>query len=208
MVRNLAMKVGWGAMTAFAVYLFGFTLIYFSFRPDIFFLNEKQDVVYNVFWRTAFYIHITGGMLAILCGPFQFLRNFRNRHLKFHRTLGKLYLGSILLLAAPSGLFMAFYAEGGWFSSLGFTLMAMLWLLTTWKAYETILQKKIQEHRNWMIRSYALTFAAVTLRIWVPAASFGLGLDPEFVVISSAWISWIPNLVVAQLLTRVSMKVI
>ena len=73
---------------------------------------------------------------------------------------------------------------------------------------EYIGQKKIKEHRNWMIRSYSLTFAAVTLRIWVPVASHWLQLDPGFVVTSSAWVSWGPNLIVAQALTKVSQKII
>jgi uncharacterized membrane protein len=202
LLQKIILRLGWGTITVFAIILFYTTAFYFSFRSDIHFLKEKQDVVFNVFWRTAFYIHITGGMLAIVLGPFQFLRQFRNRNFKVHRLMGKIYLAAILFLAGPTGLFMAFYAEGGFGGAAGFTVMALLWIFTTWKAYESIMARKIDAHRNWMVRSYALTFAAVTLRLWVPWASHYLGISPEITVISSAWISWIPNLIVAEILIR------
>ena len=205
---KILLRLGWAIIVVCALSLAGFTFIYFSFQPNVFFLLKKQDVVFNVFWRTAFYLHITGGMLALSTGPFQFIRNFRNKHLHLHRTLGKIYLMSIFFLGAPAGLFMAFYAEGGLFSSMGFCLMALLWLFTTWRAYECILEKKITDHRNWMLRSYALTFAAVTLRLWVPFGTRVLFIDKHTVVVLSAWISWIPNLIVAQLLTKISRKII
>lgn len=203
-MQKALFRFGWGVMTLFAVFLFGMTAMYFSFRSDINFLLEKQDVVYNIAWRSSFYVHITGGMLALLIGPFQFVPRLRKRNIALHRKLGKLYIGSILFVGGPSGLFMAFYAEGGWFSSLGFAVMAVLWLVTTYLAYETVRKGDIVDHRAWITRSFALTFAAVTLRLYVPLASWGLGLPSDFVIVSSAWLSWIPNLIVAELLLRKS----
>lgn len=197
------LRMGWGTMAAFASILFFLTgWYYFSFRLDVHFLKEKQDVVHNLFWITAFYIHISGGMLAIITGPVQFLKAVRSRYWAFHRAVGKVYLFAILIMAGPSGLFMAFYAEGGPISIVGFTVMALLWLFTTWKALEAIRARKINEHRNWMVRSYAMCFAAVTLRLWMPTATYYLGISPEFAVTVSAWVSWIPNLIVAELLIR------
>ena len=195
-------RLGWGMIAATAIFLFATTTIYFSFESDTNFLSVKQEVVYNVLWRTAFYIHITGGMLAILIGPFQFIRRLRRKHLGLHRNLGKIYLASILFMAGPSGLFMAFYAEGGPVSVAGFLVMAGLWLWTTFRAYETIRRRNVAGHIRWITRSYALSFAAVTLRIYVPATTLTNLLEPEFVVTSSAWLSWIPNLLVAELLLR------
>ena len=195
-------RLGWGMMTAFAAYLFGITALYFSFRSDINFLLEKQELVFNVFWRTAFYIHITGGMLAILIGPFQFLKPIRRKRMGLHKRLGKIYIGAILFLAGPSGLYMAFHAEGGLVGCLGFTVMSLLWLWTTYRAYETIRQRDYNGHVRWITRSYALSFAAVTLRLYVPLASWVLDLPEDFVVTSSAWISWIPNLIVAELILK------
>lgn len=202
LVQKWAFRAGWGAIVVLAVFLFGITAIYFSFRSDINFLLKKQDVVFNVAWRTAFYIHITGGMLCLITGPFQFVKRIRNGNRKLHRTIGKIYLASILFLAGPSGLFMAFYSEGGFIASIGFTLMALLWMLSTWKAYETIREGDYIAHRNWMTRSFALTLAAVTLRLYVPIMSYYLSVDHNFIDTSAAWVSWIPNLIVAELIIR------
>ncbi len=201
-IQNIFLKSAWGILTLASVFLFAITTSYFSFCDDCNFLLKKQELVSNPFWRTAFYIHITGGMIALITGPLQFVRAFRKRWMYLHRFLGKVYLASILLLAGPSGQFMALYAEGSWVSSAGFLVMAFLWLYTTWRAYTSIRIRDIPAHRAWMTRSFALTLAAVTLRTWVPLASAALDIDPFWIIESSAWLSWIPNLIVAELLIK------
>lgn len=203
-VQNIFLRFGWLIITAFSVFLFSITTLYFYYYYDagFNFLAKKQDVVFNPIWRTAFYIHITGGMLALLAGPFQFIKKLRNKNLKLHRTLGKIYLVAILFLAGPSGLFMAFYAEGGGIAVVGFAIMALLWLVTTYMAYETVRKRNIEAHKAWMVRSFALTFAAVTLRLYVPIASGYFHVAPFDVEASSAWVSWFPNLIVAEILIR------
>jgi uncharacterized membrane protein len=207
-VTGTFLRFGWLIITAFSVFLFSITTLYFYYwyDADYNFLAKKQEVVFSPFWRTAFYIHITGGMLALLIGPFQFIKKLRNRFLKWHRTTGKVYLVAILLMAGPSGLFMAFYAEGGIVAVIGFSLMAILWILTTYMAYETIRKKKVEAHKRWMMRSFALTFAAVTLRLYVPIASRVFHIPDFTVEASSAWVSWLPNLVVAELILLIFPK--
>jgi uncharacterized membrane protein len=193
-------------MTGFSFLLFGITIIYWNFKPDVNFLLTKQDVVFNPVWRSAFYIHIFGGMLAIALGPLQFIKFLRRKYLEAHRLIGKTYVIAILFLAAPTGLYMAFYANGGFYASLGFFLMSILWFYTTFMAVKTIRQKKIDEHINWMVRSYALTFAAVTLRILVPLFSFTTEMESHTIEISTAWMSWLVNLVAAEILIRSKLK--
>ncbi len=193
-------RIPWMVMTGFAFFLFGITCIYWNFRPDVNFLLTKQDLVHQPVWRTVFYFHLAAGMLALVIGPFQFIKAIRNYSLKLHRTLGKIYVSSILFIGAPTGLYMAFYANGGTWSSLGFIVMSMLWFFTTMKALRTAMQGKIQEHINWMIRSYAVTFAAVSLRIWVPLLSLYFEMEHQFVIIITAWISWFFNLCFAEIL--------
>jgi uncharacterized membrane protein len=192
----------WLLMLLASVFLSGITLGYYSFCTDCNFLLRKQELISNPFWMTAFYIHISGGLLALLTGPWQFIPRFRRRYLSLHRVLGKIYVAGILFVAGPSGLFMAFYAEGGWVGMLGFTLMASLWLWSTFMAYDTIRNRDVMAHRDWMTRSFALTFAAVTLRAWVFGSTQFLHFDAAWVEASSAWISWIPNLIVAEILLR------
>lgn len=201
-LERVLFGAGWALLTLGAVYLILLTVTYFSFCSDCNFLLEKQDVVFNPVWRTAFYIHITGGVIAIATGPFQFLRGLRRRFPKFHRRLGWAYVLAILGLAGPSGQLMAFYSEGGNLSTLGFLIMAFLWIWTTWMALASARKRDLAAHRDWMVRSYALSLAAVTLRLYVPISSMYLGWDHIFVVESSAWVSWIPNLIVAEFLVR------
>lgn len=207
-LKSIVLRSGWLIITAFSVFLFAITALYFVYyyNPAYNFLAKKQDVVFNVFWRTAFYIHITGGMLALLVGPFQFIKKLRNKYLRFHRNIGKVYLVAILILGGPSGLFMAFYAEGGGIAVIGFSIMALLWIGTTYMALETVKKKKIDQHRAWMVRSFALTFAAVTLRLYVPIASAVFHIPGTIVETSSAWVSWVPNLIVAEILIRTISK--
>ena len=199
-MQKISLRLGWLVLTIAALYLAIGTATYFSFRSDLNFLLEKQDVVHDIFWRTAFYIHIAGGILCLLTGPFQFLKNFRKKHIRIHRTFGKIYITSILFLAGPSGLFMAFFAEGGLPSGMGFALLSAAWMWTTFKALDEVRKGNISSHKNWMTRSMALTLSAVTLRIWVPVLTWVFGFDHFLTVTGTAWLSWIPNLFAAELL--------
>ncbi|MEZ4921775.1 MAG: DUF2306 domain-containing protein [Crocinitomicaceae bacterium] len=192
--------ISWMIMTLFAAFLFAITAEYLSFRSDINFLQVKQDVVFDTVWRPTFYLHVISGMLIILIGPFQFLKKFRNKNLELHRKLGKIYAYGILMVGAPTGLIMAFYAEGGIPSTISFIIMSLLWFITTLMAVITVVKKDIISHQKWMYRSYALSFAAVTLRLLVPLMSWYTELSYDFIVVSTAWLSWIINLFVVELL--------
>lgn len=200
--QDVALRLGWLLLTAAALLLVGITTMYYSLCTDCNFLLEKQELIDNPIWMGAFYVHITGGILALVAGPLQFVRRFRSRFPRVHRLLGMVYIVAILLIAGPSGQYMAFHAEGSWVSSLGFLVMAVLWMFTTWQAYLSARKRDFPAHRDWMTRSFAMSLAAVTLRIWVPVSSYYMGLDQELVVESSAWVSWVPNLIVAEMLVR------
>ena len=188
--------ITWGLMTVLALLLFLITAEYLSFQTDLNFLQKKQDIIHSI-WLPVFYVHVISSMAVILVGPFQFLKGFRNRFMNWHRRGGKIYAYGILVLAAPSGLIMAFYAEAGLWSTLGFLAMGALWFITTLMAVVKIRQRKIEEHRIWMMRSYALSFAAITLRLLVPFFSL-FTRDENLIIISTAWLSWLLNLLIAE----------
>lgn len=192
-------------MTGFAFLLFGITFMYWNFKPDVNFLLTKPDLVDHPIWRPVFYIHIFGGMLAIVLGPLNFIKYIRRKNLNLHRVLGKTYVASILFIAAPTGLYMAFYANGGILSSIGFILMSILWFYTTFMAVNTIRKKQVNEHVKWMVRSYAMTFAAVTLRLWVPFLSLVVEMEHLKIIIITAWISWLFNLMAAELILKLKL---
>ncbi len=196
----------WLAIAGFAVLLFVMTAQYFSFRPDINFLLAKKPLVHHPIWRTVFYIHIAGGMLALLIGPFQFLKISRTRFRKAHRVIGKVYLAAILFVGAPGGFYMAFYANGGPIADLGFVVMALLWLHMTLNAYKAVRAGEYVEHSRWMVRSYAMTFSAVTLRLYVPITSLLFNMDHNLVIMTSAWVSWLFNLAIAELVIATDPK--
>jgi hypothetical protein len=85
---------------------------------------------------------------------------------------------------------------------LGFSGLAVAWLFCTLKAYRSICQFEIEKHQQWMIRSYALTFAAVTLRLWIPLFQIFTPLDfiSSYKII--AWLCWVPNLILVEWMVR------
>ena len=101
------------------------------------------------------------------------------------------------MLAAVGGAYSAVFATGGFGNQLGFFLLAVAWFYTTLMAFITIRQGKVQSHKNWMTYSYAATFAAVTLRIFLPLwMSMGIPFEEAYNAIS--WFCWVPNLAIAQ----------
>jgi uncharacterized membrane protein len=191
---SLGQKIGWAFLLLFAIYPVLISLGYLTFNPENFF--EEQRAVY-VAHLAMLMTHIIASMLAILIGPFQFLPGLRKgRLLKIHRWLGRTYLLSILF-GGLSGLYMAQFAYGGIISEMGFGVLASLWLYSGYRAYKHIRNKDIEAHRQWMIRNYALTFAGVMLRIYVPLSE-GVGIDFLAAYRAISWLAWVPNLLVAQ----------
>ena len=197
MNKNKTMKrIGWGIMTFLAMGIVLYAAKYFSFNPDVFFPQQREVYLAH---ETGIIIHIIGGVLALGLGPFQFLNRFRSRYPKVHRWMGRLYLFGIAL-GGIAGLYMAFYAYAGIAASLGFASLALLWLATGTMAYRTIRAGDISRHREWMIRNFALTFAAVTLRIWMMPLTIVFGGELGYEI--AAWICWLPNLFVAEAIIR------
>jgi len=188
------MRLGWSVMLLLAIFLFILASRYLMLNPDTYF--PEQKLVYMAH-TTMLLMHIIGAMAAIIIGPFQFLDGIRKgRWLKIHRWLGRIYLLGVLF-GGFGGLYMARLAYGGLPAQLGFAVLGLLWLFTGWMAYILIRNKELERHREWMIRNYALTFAGVMLRLWLPLLT-SIGLDFTIAYIAVAWLCWIPNLFVAQ----------
>ncbi|MDN5288751.1 MAG: hypothetical protein JWR38_5025 [Mucilaginibacter sp.] len=191
--------------------LFAFLAIVVGLYPLIYYLVDMQnkgllsqkprELIHSGVWFTAFYIHITFGGIALLTGWTQFSQRLRDKYLNTHRLTGKIYVSAVFL-SSVSGLFIAFFATGGIGSVLGFALLAMFWFITVAMAYISILKKDISQHQEWMIRNYALTFAAVTLRIWLPLLAGFVFHDFIVAYRIVAWLCWIPNLIVAEIIIR------
>ncbi|MEQ1554951.1 MAG: DUF2306 domain-containing protein, partial [Ferruginibacter sp.] len=158
-------------------------------------LQNKTVLIQNsLAWKIAFYTHIFFGSIALLIGWIQFVSKWRVQKINLHRTVGKIYVVSVLF-SSIAGLGIGIFATGGWIAVLGFITLGLIWFYSTFKAYSSIRAGKIENHKKWMIYSYAICFAAVTLRIWLPILIIVFG---EFLMAYRivAWLCWIPNLLV------------
>ncbi len=145
----------------------------------------------------ALAIHASAAAVALVIGPFQFRNGLRARRLTLHRRLGWVYCGAVLVggvAAFPLSLRAAF----GWVSTAGFMTLAVLWLGTTAIALRLAITGRIAAHGRWMLRSYALTAAAITLRLYLPLSQvLRLPFDDSYRAI--AWLCWAGNLLAVEL---------
>lgn len=154
----------------------------------------------NPFAEPFLYLHVAGAATALLVGPFQFLGRLRDRAPGLHRATGWLY-GLGCLIGGLAGGLLALGSTAGPIAAAGFGLLAVAWLWTTVRAVRLAMARRIAEHRAWMIRSFALTLAAVTLRLYLPAA---IALEAPFLEAyrAIAFLCWVPNLLIAELWLR------
>lgn len=168
----------WWLMTVLAGVVAFYALGHFVLGEAIF-----ADVLAESFTARPWgiYPHAFFGMIGILLGPFQLLPSSSGTLPARHRLLGKLYVGAALLTGG-TGLYMAVYAQGSAISQLGFAGMAAPILVTKGMAWRLILRREVAAHRRWMIRSYAVLFSAVTLRLWLPifVVVFGGAFTPAY----------------------------
>lgn len=160
-----------------------------------------QGMNYHIEQRTlAFILHITAAPIALIIGGIQFISSLRSRHPTIHRILGRIYVFAVLI-GGISGLLLAYGNENGDLARLGFGLLSIAWLISTAFALHHAIARRISEHRKWMVRSFALTFAGVTLRLYL-AIFFIAGFQYSEAVVYLAWICWVPNLLFVQFWLR------
>ena len=187
----------WMPITIFSLLLVYNTIPYFSFSKDFSFIAERSVLFSNRFYNSAFYIHIFAGAICILTALIQFSRFILKRSTAIHRWSGKLYVLVVLLLAAPTGLYMSSFAKGSaWERSL-FLFMALCWFITTLYGLTAIKKKNVLAHKIWMMRSYAMAMTAVTFRIY-HIIFYMLDWDHLENYELSLWISVIGNMLFAE----------
>lgn len=190
LVALLSFAVAAYAIAAYALWPIGTVL-----HPDIraSFASHGTAVVY---------LHVFGAAVALMLGPLQFWASLRARRPGLHRWLGSAYLALGVGVGGLSGLVLALGAFGGAWSQAGFGTLAVLWITTGAMALQRIVRGDVQGHRRWMTRNFALTLAAVTLRLYLPASIVGgMSLDLAYPIV--AWLCWMPNLLMAEwLLSR------
>ena len=148
--------------------------------------------------RGALVIHAVSASVALLAGPWQFIANLRRRRPGLHRWTGRVYLAAVAV-AWVSSVPLALGAVGGTLSTFGFLGLGAAWIGSSGAGLAAILRRQVGVHQDWMTRSYALTTAAITLRLYLVAAML-LHLPFVNAYRAISWLCWVPNLLVAEMI--------
>lgn len=175
-------------------------LEHISFQDNIGFLQLKQDYLDNETWRVAFYTHVFTSAFCLLAGLTQFSSQFLVSFPKVHRFVGWCYVFNILVINFPAALIMAYHANGLLPSKIAFIILDTLWFWYTLKAVLEARKGNYWTHKEFMVRSFALTFSAITLRSWKIVLMNLTDLDSFSIYMITAWLGFVPNLVIAELL--------
>ena len=200
-MSSLVNKTGFVLFAAMAIAIGLYPLMYLL-QDEIFGLltSKSTELLKDDTWNLAFYTHISLGGVALLSGWSQFSSRLRQKYMGMHRILGKIYVLSVIF-SGIAALYIAVFATGGMITSSGFFLLGVFWLVTTIQAYRYVRKGDILKHNTYMIYSYALCFAAVTLRIWLPLLTMAFGdFLPAYKIV--AWLCWVPNLIVAYFINQ------
>jgi len=182
----------------FAYLMILITLQYVPINFNVAFLNIKEVEIAYPYYQYAFFSHVYTSIFVLLVGIPQFSKTIRNQFPKIHKSLGAIYIALILFIASPSGLVMAFHANGGIFSKISFSIQAILWFIFTLKAFQFIRKKDWVNHRKFMLRSYALTLSAISLRLfkWIIVSAFEWPPMDTYKIVS--WLGWLVNIIVVE----------
>ena len=175
------------------------TMQYIPIDTDVAFLRIKQEYIIMKHYSAAFFTHVFTSIFVLIAGFTQFSRYIRTRHYWIHKYSGRLYVYVTLFLAAPSGLIIGIYANGGLPSRIAFCLLGILWFSFTLIAMLRLKQKQIVKHQQWMLRSFALAMSAITLRAWKYIIVAMFQPPPMDVYRIVAWLGWVLNLVLVEI---------
>jgi uncharacterized membrane protein len=165
---------------------------------------QGKAVAESLWYLVCLRGHIAFGLVAIFLGPFQLDNRLRAQKRMLHKRLGYIYTISVLI-SAVFGLIVAQYPMGGIITRVGFSLLAICWMYTLYRAVHSIRNGKIELHQKWMFINYGLTFAAITQRSLLLLPLF-FGLDFMNIYRLSAWLPWMLNMVVAWVIYKQAAK--
>ena len=165
------------------------------------YFNVSPDQYGPYFWPRRWWLvlHITGGVIALSAGLVQLWLGLTNRVARLHRALGKLYVG-VIFAGSTAGFYLALTISGNPPYAAGLFTLCVAWVVTTSMAVLAIRRRNVLQHHEWMMRSYAVTFAFVTFRFGVDMlASQGMSAADAQAIM--AWACWaVPLLMLEPLL--------
>jgi hypothetical protein len=165
-VRRLPKMFVWGALVSVALaFVLKYVFRYYLHYNEAAFTDPVAGAAN--YWRMRGWLlmHMTGGTVAILSGPWQFSTRLRHRYLRLHRATGYVFLSAVLI--GSLGAFrMAIDTTFGWAFGCGLFALALAWITTAAMAFYAVKQRHIQIHKEWMVRAYIVTFAFVSFRLF------------------------------------------
>lgn len=151
--------------------------------------------------RAWLLLHIVGGIIALLTGPVQLWLGLSDRGMAWHRRMGIGYMTGVGL-GSVGAFYLATHTDFGWIFGAGLFGLAVAWVTTTTLAYLAIRRSLIEQHKEWMVRSYVVTFAFVTFRVVQPALQAGhIGTELEQLAFA-AWACWAVPLLVTEVVIQ------
>jgi len=165
-----------------------------NFRSD--FLSGRQSYFFGAY-RWAFYAHLASGPVTLLAGLALVSERFRRSRPGLHRSLGKLQIGLVAFVLAPSGAWMSWYAQSGGVAGAGFFVLAILTAFCALMGWRSATRRRFAEHRQWMMRCFLLLCSAVVVRL-VGGLATVTGVDAAWIYPLTAWVSWIAPLAVFE----------
>ena len=190
-----ANQIGWATLAFLSA---GVALFSYRYLPAVGPLAPQ--ILGNLFAKPWLYLHIGGAATALLLGPLNFLAWIRRKAPAAHRWIGRIYIVACLVGGA-AGFVLAFGSFAGPVATAGFGSLAVCWILTNVQGWRRATEGRFVDHRAWMIRSFALTFGAVTLRLYMPLIPvFHVSFVEGYRAIS--FLAWVPNLVLVEIWLR------
>jgi uncharacterized membrane protein YozB (DUF420 family) len=190
--------VGWRALLALIVAAIAGVFFWVVAALPYLILDQAHLSAYaSSLRRASILVHISFGTLALLAGPVQLWLGLSDRRLGLHRRLGQIYMVAVLC-SALAAFYLSTHTDGGWVFGSGLFGLAVAWLITTGLAYVAIRRHQIEQHKEWMIRSYVVTLAFVTFRLLytiLQAAHIGTPLEQ---IGLSAWFCWSVPLLITE----------
>jgi Predicted membrane protein (DUF2306) len=194
-IRRVGKVVAWVGIVSLAV---AFVLKYVFH----YYLNYNATE-FDQYWpkRGWLLLHISGGMLALLTGPWQFWSGLRQRQMQVHQWTGRLFLLGVAM-GVTGATYLAITTSAGWAFGVALLALAWAWASAAVMALYFILHRQVETHKEWMVRTYVITFAFVTFRIlndYGPTSHLQPVTDR---IVTIGWFSWTVPLFVTEMILQ------
>ncbi len=159
--------------------------------------QSLQDFQFSYYPKRVWLLtHIAGGLLALLTGPVQLWLGLHNVRMEIHRKLGLVYIAG-MIIGSIGAIGLSLQTGGGVVFGSGLFFLAMAWITTTTLAFVAIRKGLTDQHKDWTIRSYVVTFAFVTFRAFdAPLEKWGM--PQQQAIGMMAWACWAVPLLMTE----------